>query len=443
MKSNVLEQKFNTITILKFTLPIIIMMVFMSLYTSVDGAFVARFVSEDGLSAINIVFPLVSIIMALGLMFSTGSNAIIATRLGTGNKEGARSFFTVIYIVGFSLGVIIAIFGFIFGDTILKMLGSTPTLHSYAIDYLKVLILFSPMTFLQMLSQGFFVTEGKPMLGLILTIIGGLANILFDYIFIVEFNMGIQGAAWATGIGYSIPGLFGVIYFLTNRKGSLHFIKPKFRIRDIMNSCFNGSSELVNNLSIAITTLLFNLAMLKYVGDDGVAAISIILYVQFVQAAIYFGYAQGVGPVISYKYGENNKEQLRTIIKTSIIFMLACSVLVIILSVLFVDLAVGVFVSPDSNVYAIAREGFLIFSISYLFMGINVFVSAMFTAFGNGKISALLSLMRTFVFLVGMLLLLPQFMGLSGIWLAVPISEGLAVIISIFFFIKYKKKYHY
>lgn len=443
MNNNILSQKFTTYTLLKFTLPIIIMMIFMSLYTSVDGAFVSRFVSEDALSAINIVFPIVSVIMAIGLMFATGSNAIIATRLGMGHENSARQFFTFIYIISFVIGIIITIVGLMFGDKILVLLGATPTLHTYAIDYLEVLILFAPLTLLQMLSQAFFVTEGKSNLGLVLTIIGGIANIVFDYLFIAIFHMGIQGAAWATGIGYAIPALFGVWYFFFHKKGNLYFVKPKLMLKDVLNSCFNGSSELVNNLSIAITTLLFNLAMLKYVGDNGIAAITIILYIQFIQAAIYYGYAQGVAPIISYKYGEGNREQLKNIIKISMRFTFMASILVIVLSVLFVDQAVGIFVKSSSEVFGLAKEGFLIFSISYLFMGFNIFISAMFTAFGNGTISALLSLMRTFVLLIGILALLPTIMGVTGIWLAVPIAEGLAVIISIYFFVKYRTKYHY
>lgn len=438
-----LAQTFHLKQLLKFVLPTVVMMIFMSLYTSVDGAFVSRLISENALAAVNVVYPVLSLVLALALMFATGSNAIIARKLGEQKPEEARSFFTLIYIVGFACGVLLTIIGFVFEEPILNMLGATDALRTYAQDYYRALLPFAALSFWQLFAQNFFVTEGKPHIGLIISIMGGVANIVLDYIFIAWFHMGIAGAAIATGIGYSIPGIYGFLYFAAKRQSNLHFIRPRWNGRELLHTVTNGSSELVNNLSVAITTLLFNLTMLQYAGEGGVAAITVILYVQFIQAAIYFGYSQGVAPVISYKYGEANHDQLRYLIRTSIKVILVCSVAVVLLSVIFSDVAISLFISPESAVYAMTKRGFLIFSSCYIFMGINVFLSALFTAFGNGKISALLSFLRTLVFIVGSLLLFPTLLGIDGAWIAVPVSEFLAIIIGIICYIKYRKIYHY
>lgn len=440
---NTISKNLNSSQLLRFAFPTIIMMVVMSLYTTVDAAFVSKLVSEDALAAINIVYPLYGVFLAIGMMMSTGSNAYIAKTLGEGNYDKARSFFSLIYLVGVSLGTVLGVFGFFFYKPLLVMLGSTPSLDLYTTDYLRYLVIFTPICFLQIFAQAFFITEGKPQLGLGLIVLGGLANVVFDYVFIALLDMGIAGAAFATGIGYCIPGLFGLIYFILNKNGTLYFIKPRWSGKELLLSLINGSSEFVNNISMAITTLLFNYAMLKYIGKSGVAAISAILYLQFIQGSVYFGFSSGVAPIISFKYGENNRPQLKRTVKTGMTFTAVCSLGVFLLSLVLADQAVSVFVRQSSDTFGITKQGFLIFNFSYLFMGLNVFVSAMFTALGNGKVSALLSLLRTLVFIVGSLLLLPLIWEVDGVWLAVPAAEALAFIVSIRFFVKLRKKYGY
>lgn len=439
---NKLGQNFSMGSMVKFTLPSIIMMIFMSLYTSVDGAFVARLISEKALGAVNIIYPIFSIVFAISLMFATGGNAIIAKKLGEGKKQEAREFFTVIYLLGFVFGIIIIAGFYLFENQILNILEAKGSIfENYAKDYGRTLILFAPMCFMQMFAQNFFVTEGKPKLSLIVGIIGGISNMILDYVFIAKFGFGIKGAALATGVSYCIPGLYSIYYFSRATRIGLKFVKPKWNIKEILDSMFNGSSELVNNLSLAVTTFIFNKTMLTYVGENGVAAITVILYLEFIQAALYFGFAQGVSPIISYKYGERNKEQLKVVIKNSIIFMIMSSLGIVIVSNLLSDYAISLFIDKSSIIFDITKEGFIIFSIAYLFMGTNVFLSAMFTAFGNGKISALLSFLRTFVFISSCLIILPQFFGVIGIWIAVPVAEFLAVCIGLFLFSKYKKGY--
>ena len=282
-----------------------------------------------------------------------------------------------------------------------------------------------------MLFLTFFVTASKPHLGLALTILGGVSNIVFDYLFIVVLQMGVAGAAIGTSIGYALPAIISLLYFALNRKGTLYLIKPVFDKNVLLKTCTNGSSEMVTNLAIAIVTLLFNKIMLKYMGENGVAAITIVLYAQFLLTSIFMGFSSGIAPVFSYNYGNNNKVQIKKLFKMSVGIISVLSLAMFLIAILFATPIISVFTSPDSEVFAITYHGFFLFSISYLFTGMNIFSSSMFTAFSNGKVSAMLSFLRTFVFLIAALLILPELMGVDGIWLAVPIAELLAIIVSI------------
>lgn len=429
---NKLAQNFTITSLLKFTAPTCIMLMFMSLYQMTDAVFVSNFVGENALSALNIVFPIPSIIIALSIMLATGGSAIIAKNMGEGQAQKAKQNFSMIVFVGFLLGIVIMIVGVIWIKPIIKVLGATPILYAYSYDYLFILLLACPLTVLQMLFQTFFVTAGKPHLGLVSTILGGLSNIVLDYLFIVVFHMGVAGAAVATSIGYALPAIIGLFYFFLNKKGTLYFVKPVFNRIVLLKTCTNGSSEMVTNLAIAIVTLLFNKIMLQYLGENGVAAITIVLYAQFLLTSIFMGFSNGVAPVFSYNYGNNNKAQMKKIFKMSLCIISVLSILMYIISLVFATPIISVFTSSESEVFKITYHGFFLFSISYLFTGVNIFASSMFTAFSNGKISALLSFLRTFVFLVAALLLLPEIMGVDGIWLAVPIAEFIAILVSIF-----------
>ena len=442
-ENTALSREFSLKSLLSFSMPTICMMVFMSLYTSVDGIFVSHYISSNALAAVNLVYPVFSFALALSLMLAAGGNALIARWMGEGHLEHARQFFSLLYLTGLVSAAAITGLVWLFDEQLLQLLGCTPVLQPYAQSYLLTLSLFLPLSYFQMFAQNFFVTEGKPMLGLTTSMAGGVANILLDWLFLGPMGMDISGAAIATGIGYAIPGLFGIVYFFRNRKGSLCFVLPRWEGRALASACFNGASELVNNLSVAITTMLFNLMMLHYAGEDGVAAITVILYVQFIQSAVYFGYTQSVSPVISYKYGQQDRPQLRHIVRLSLWITMAASVLVILLSVMGADWIIDAFLGAGSPIHAMTRRGFLIFSSAYLFMGLNIFYSAMFTAFGDGRTSALLSFMRTLVFLVGALLLLPLMLDLDGVWLAVPVAEALSFLLGIWCYRRYGNRYGY
>lgn len=441
--NNKLGKNFNFISLISFTLPTMIMMIFMSLYTMVDGVFISQFVSTTALSALNIVFPVISIVFAVGIMFATGSSAIIAKELGEGKIQEARRHFSFITLVGIIFGVCFTIFGIIFLEPLVWAMGANEATFQLGCDYLFIMLMFTPMAILQMLFQTLFVTASKPYLGLTVTILGGITNIVFDYVFIVPMNMSIAGAAFATGLGYCVPAVFGLFYFTFFKKGTLYFVIPKFDGKMLLKSCTNGSSEMVSNLSMAVTTFLFNILMMIHAGEDGVAAITIILYAQYLLVALFLGYSSGSAPVFSFNYGCENVKMLKKIFKISIVFVSVASVFIFAVSLILADELVLVFAKPETNVYNLSMDGFYLFAVSFLFAGINIFSSAMFTAFSNGKVSATISFSRTFLFIVIALLILPLFMGITGIWIAVPVAEFLGIIVSVFFLIKNKKKYNY
>lgn len=304
---NELAKNFDAHSLLRFASPTIIMMIFFGLYTIVDTIFVARFVNTDALSAINIVTPLVGIIVGLVTMFATGGSAIIARKMGSGNDSEARENFSLITATIVTIGILFTVIGLFYLDPLLRALGASDALFPYCRDYLGMLLIFAPMNMLQVLFAVLFITAGRPGLGMKLSVAAGLANMLLDYLFIVVFQMGIGGAALATGIGYSIPATAGIVFFFRN---TLFFSSPKLDPHVLVESAYNGSSEMVGQLSAAITTFLFNAAMMALAGEDGVAAITIMIYLQFFLTTFFIGFSIGIAPILSYNYGRRNRRQL-------------------------------------------------------------------------------------------------------------------------------------
>ncbi len=440
-----LAKNFTMKELLKYTLPSMIMMVFMSTYSIIDGVFVSALVGEGALAAVNLVMPLLGIVMAVGLMFATGGNAVIAKLLGQGKQREAQEFLTVIYILGGVLGGVLTAAVFAFADELLNLLNVSDSLYTFAKEYMLSLAGFLVPVFFMVFIQSFMVTAGHPMFGLILSLAGGVTNVILDYVFISPdmLNMGIAGAGLATGIGNALPGVIGFFYFAVSRKGVLHFVKPKLKIKTLGQSMFNGASELVGSLAASITTLMFNFILMSMVGDAGVAAISVILYIQMFQSAIYTGYTLGVAPIIAFKYGAQNYDGLRKVIKQSFKIILVASILVIVLTLAFSNEAVGIFIERESETFDMARSGLLLFLPAYLFMGFNIFFSAMFTSLSNGKVSAMIAVLRSLVFIVVALLVLPQIFALNGVWLAVPVAELLAIVVSVCFYQKNRRRYQY
>lgn len=440
--SNSIAKDFKFFSLLRFALPTMVMMIFMSLYSIVDGIFISRLLGTNALSAANIVYPVISIVFAVGIMLSTGGSALIAKKLGEGKEREAREDFSFLTLVSFLFGIAILLIGNIFIEPIVRALGSTDALLPYCVDYLSVSLLLAPAAMLQMMFQTFFVTAGKPLIGLMLTISGGVANMILDYLFMGPFNMGISGAALATGIGELIPAVIGLFYFLFTRH-SLYLTKPVVRFQVLKESCFNGSSEMVTNLSTAVVTYLFNITMLKFLGEPGVAAITIVLYGQFLFNALYMGFSMGVAPVISYNHGSQNLPLLKRIFKICIGFISISSILITIMALVSSPVIVEIFTPIGSATYDIAKTGFFLFSINYIFAGINIYSSSMFTAFSDGKVSAMISFVRTFVLIVLNILLLPYLIGVNGVWLAVPAAEFMTLFLSVYLFYKKRDVYHY
>lgn len=414
----------------------------MSLYTIIDGIFVSRLVGSNALSAVNIVYPVISLLIACGIMLSTGGSAIVARQMGEKREQEARENFSLLTVVSVAVGIVIMVAGLLFLEPLCRLLGGTPLIMEDCKIYLGVLLGFGPLTMLQMLFQVFFVTAGKPGLGLGLTISGGVVNMVLDYVFMGPMEMGVLGAALATGLGQAIMAVAGVGYFFWVKE-SLYFVKPVFRGNMLLQSCGNGSSEMVSNLSTAVVTFLFNVTMMELVGEDGVAAITIVLYGQFLFTALYLGFSMGVGPVFSFNYGNKNHVQLKRIYKICKWFIVFSSVAILAVALIFSEPIVRIFTGEANHTYALAVEGQFLFSFNYLFAGINIFASAFFTALSNGKISAIISFCRTFVFIVASIVLLPRIMGITGVWLAVPLAELVTMFISVGYLKRQKEVYHY
>ncbi len=442
MEQNMIE-KFNVSGILKFTVPTILMMLCISVYTMVDGLFIANFISDEALSSTNIVFPVISILIGVGIMLGTGGNAIIARNLGAGQCSLARGQFSFIVIVGILMGFVLILVCVLFTEEIVLALGATEKLFDYSVEYLFYIMLASPFALLQLMFQTFFVTAGKPKLGLLIIALGGLANIVFDYLFIVVMEIGVKGASFGTAFAYIIPAVFGLVYFSVKRDGMLYFEKPQVSFKMLGRSCFNGLSEMVSNIATAVTTFLFNMMMLRFLGEDGVAAITIAIYLQFLMTAVFIGYSMGIAPVFSYNYGREDSDALKKLFKISMRFIAANSIVWFLISVFFRDFLIGVFTSSDSLAFKFATEGWYIFALSFLFSGVNIFASGMFTAFSDGRTSAIISFLRTLLFLSVFIIVLPEIFGSIGIWMAVPVAEVLTFAVALYYIFKLRSRYQY
>ena len=440
--SHSLSKKFTFGSLLMFAMPTTIMMVVMSLYTIVDGVFVSRYVSTNALSSINIVYPIINIVLGLSVMLSTGSSAIVAKKMGEGRPDSARGTFTMIIMLNIAAGLVIAILGNLFATPLSLLLGSSEVLLKDCVTYLRWQLAFAPALMLQIQFQMYFVTEGRPGIGLFLTLLAGVANAVLDYVLIVPMGLGIAGAAIATVTGYMIPAVIGLIYF-SYARNSLWLVRPRMEKGELKDTCINGSSEMVTNLSSGIITFLFNLTMMRFAGEDGVAAITIIQYSEFLLNALFMGFSQGISPVVSFNHGSRNHAQLKQVYKTAMIFTVAASVTVFLFAQFAGDAVVTVFARRGTMVWQLASHGFSVFAMGFLFSGLNIFSSALFTALGNGKVSAVISFVRTFGLIITSLLILPALLGVDGVWLAIPIAELGSTLLSLYYRKRYKQVYQY
>ncbi|MDD6330998.1 MAG: MATE family efflux transporter [Clostridium sp.] len=438
-----LSDHFTFSKLLRFTLPSITMMVFTSIYSVVDGLFVSNYVGKDPYTALNLIWPLIMGMGALGFMMGSGGSAIVAKTLGEGKSEDARRYFSMVVYVTIIGSLLLSAIGLIFIRPISIALGSTEELLPYSMLYGRILLISLTFFMLQNVFQSFFATAEKPKLGLLIIVIAGVSNMILDYVFIVVFQWGLAGAAIATAVSQVIGGCIPLFYFLRHNSSLLRLVVTRFELRPLWKACTNGSSELMTNLSSSLVNILYNLQLMKLTGQDGVAAFGTIMYVFFIFIAIYIGYAMGCAPLIGYHYGAGNHKELKNLLTKSLVLMGSLGVLLTIAAEVLAAPLSKLFVGYDPELYALTCHAFRLYAFSFLVTGFNIYGSAFFTALNNGGISVAISFLRTLLLQVAMIYLLPIFFDLDGIWLAVTAAECLTLVITIIFLITQRKHYHY
>ena len=438
-----LDIQMTPLTLFKFALPTMIANLFMSIYMMVDGIFVSNCVNTNALSAVNIVMPYVIILLALGTMIGTGGSAIVSRNLGESRLEEARQSFSFLSLTCFITCVVASILSFVFRDPLLRLLGASDLIFDYCVDYYTPLLFVGPLSLLGMTLQPFFIAAGKPGLGMSFSLIGGVVNIFLDWLLIARLGMETTGAAFATGIGYSIPGIAGILYFSFARKGTLYFVKPKWNGEVLLKTITNGSSEMVTLVASGITTVVMNNIMMRLRGEDGVAAISILLYTMTLLSDLYMGYALGIAPITSYNLGAGYKDKLKQEHKINLKIIGSCSVVMYCTGILLRNPLISIYADKGTAVFEMAAEGYMLFSIAYLYMGFTMYGSSFFTSLGDGKTSAFISFGGNLVFLIIALYGMSALFGVTGLYLAMPTAELLSLGLTVYFMKKLKRKYHY
>ncbi|MCM1043717.1 MAG: MATE family efflux transporter [Corallococcus sp.] len=438
-----LSEHFTFKKLFKAVMPSIFMMVFTSIYSIVDGLFVSNFVGKTQFSSLNFVFPVIMALGAVGFMFGAGGSALVAKTLGEGDRDKANRIFSTVVYFNIIIGIALSVGAYFFIEPVASLLGATDEMLPYCALYGKILAAATFMFMLQNIFQSFFVVAEKPMLGFVVTVCAGVANMVLDAVFVVGFKMGLAGAAFATAMSYVVGGIIPIVYFSVKNKSLLRLVKTKFDFKAILKSATNGSSEFFTNISSSVVGMLFNAQLLKLAGEDGVAAYGVIMYASFIFAAIFIGYGIGTAPVIGYHFGAGNTDELKNIlIKSLCLICITGVVMTGLMEALAFPLS-KIFVSYDQNLLDLTVTGMRWYSLSFLVCGINIFASSFFTSLNNGIISAIISFARTLVFQVICVLLLPIWLGVTGIWLSAVISEVLSTVISVVCIFAKRKKYKY
>ena len=438
-----LSEHFTYSKLLRFTFPSIIMMIFTSIYSVIDGLFVSNFAGKTALAAINIIYPFIMAVGALGFMMGTGGSALVGRLLGEGEKEKANKTFSLIVYTTAIAGILLSALAFLLVPTVSRLFGASGQLLDYYILYGRICFLSMPCFMLQNVFQCFFITAEKPRLGLDVVLSAGITNMVLDFLFVAVFGLGLKGAAIATVCGEIIGGLVPILYFAGRNHSLLRLGRTSFDAGSILKTCTNGSSELMTELSSSVVTVLYNTQLMKIAGENGVAAYSTIMYVNFIFVAIFLGYSLGSAPIISFHYGAGNHDELKNMRKKSLRLIAVWGIGMTIISHIFALPFARFFVGYDSELLAMTIHGFRIYAFVYLLNGFNIFGSSFFTALNNGMVSATISFLRTLVFEVICILLLPVFFGIDGIWSAVLVAEALALCVTSFFLITKRSRYHY
>lgn len=438
-----LSDHFTYKRLLRFTIPSILTMIAVSVYGIIDGIFVSNFAGKEAFTALNFIYPAIMLFSSFGFLLGTGGSALISKVFGEGDKERANRLFSMVIYTSIILGVLLTVIGLFTIDDIASLLGAEGELLDNCVIYAIPLMISVPFFMLQLEFQTFFNTAEKPKMGLFCTICAGVLNIILDALLVGVFKFGLIGASIASMISQMAGGLFPVIYFIRKNSSILKIGKPIFDIKALLKIFTNGSSELISSIAMSVVGLLFNVQLLKYAGEDGVAAYGVLMYVSFFFNSIFIGFSVSTAPIISYHYGANNTKELKSLLRKCTQLVLICSIAMFVLSELFRGVFSGIFTGYDKNLYDLTMRAFFIFAFAFLFMGFAIFFSSFFTALNDGLSSAVISIFRTLIFQVATVLILPLIFNIDGIWASVVVSEGLTVIVAIIFLLCKRKKYKY
>lgn len=444
MKNTIkLSDHFTYKKLLRFTVPSIVMMICTSMYGVIDGIFVSNYIGKTSLAAINFIMPVLYIFAMFGYMFGAGGSALVSKTLGEGDKKRANGLFSLFVYISIIFGVFMTIFGYFFMEPLVRWFGADGELLEQSLVYGHIFILALTAWILLYVFQLFFITAEKPKLGLWVTIASGVTNIVLDALFIVVFEWGIAGAAAASAIGQLVGGVFPIIYFARKNSSILRLTKPVIDFKAIFQGFANGSSELVSGMSASFGSILYNVQLLKYAGENGVAAYGVLMYISMIVTSIFNGYSSGIVPVIGYHYGARNHDELKSLLKKSIVVVGLFSTSIFTLSELLAYPIAKLYVGYDEELMRITTHGFFVYSFAFLFMGMAVFASSFFTALNNGTVSAMVAFLRTLVFETTAIIMLPIIFGVDGIWGSVVLAELMAAVVGIGFIHKMRTRYCY
>ena len=438
-----LSEHFTYRKLLRFTLPSVIMMVCASIYGVVDGLFVSNFVGKTPFAAVNLVMPFVMILGGMGFMIGTGGTALVSKLLGEGKQDEAHRTFSMLVLFTLLLGIVLSAVGILTMPAVSRLLGASDAMMADCILYGRIVTGFTFAFMLQNVFQSFFIAAEKPRLGLFVTVAAGITNMVLDALFIAVFNWGVAGAAIATGLSQCVGGVLPLIYFLRPNTSLLRLRPAALRLRPILQSCGNGSSELMSNISSSLVGMLYNFQLMRLIGEDGVSAYGVLMYVSFIFMAFFFGYSIAVTPVVGYHYGAQNHAELKSLLKKSLTVTLLSSLAMTASAVLLARPIAHVFVGYDAELCDMTVNALRIYALSFLVCGFNIFGSAFFTGLNNGTASALISFLRTLVIQFAAILILPKLLGIDGIWLAITVAEALTLIVTGALFLAGREKYHY
>ncbi len=438
-----LSDHFNTRKLLKFTLPSIAMMIFTSIYGVVDGFFVSNFTGKTPFAAVNLIMPFLMILGTVGFMFGTGGSAIVAKTMGEGDREKANRYFSLFVYFSIAVSIVLAVIGIIFLKPVAVLLGAEGDMVENCVRYGRIILAALPFFVLQLEFQSFFVTAEKPNLGLVATIAAGVTNMVLDAVLVAGLSLGLEGAAAATAISQAVGGIFPIVYFTRKNDSLLHLGRTSFDGKAILKASINGSSEFMSNISMSLVGMLYNIQLLEYAGENGVAAYGVMMYVSMIFAAAFIGYSIGIAPVVGYHFGAGNSNELKGLLRRSIMIIAVFSVCMTGAALLLSAPLSKLFVGYDDSLMKLTASGFVIFAFGFLFMGFAILGSGFFTALNDGVTSAIISFLRTLVFQCAAVMLLPLLWDINGVWASIVVAEFMAALLCVVFLVIKRKKYNY